>query len=190
VSWQGLRVATTVIATLVGVGLLCGLAWWLVAPRPGFRVEADGLYFLNQQPQEYIAADGWFALITVPVGLLAGMLVWRSTARAATGGLVGLALGALAGAAAAAAVGVFLGSSDPFSQPVGSLAEGALELRAWSVLLLEAGAAIGVWLVLDLLVLRPEPVEDTPLPNTFEQPVHVRVEPDPRPPGYGSVHDL
>ncbi len=189
-SREDLRVAMTVIASLVGVGLLCGLLWWLIAPRPGFRVEADGLYFLNQQPQEYIAADGWFALITVPVGLIAGMLVWRSTARAAMGGLVGLALGALAGAGAAAALGVLLGSADPFSEPVGTLTDGALELRAWAVLLLEAGAAVAVWLVLDLLVLRPEPIDDSPVPSTFEQPTHVRVDPDARPPGYGSVHDL
>ena len=71
---------------------------------------------------------------------------------------MGLFLGGLGGAAMAAAVGLLLGRADPFAAPVGSITEGALDIRAWGVVLFEAGLAVTVWLLLDLLVLRDDDV--------------------------------
>ncbi len=173
------RTAAGVVAVLLAVGLVAGVVWWWVAPQPFYRVEADGLYFLGDQPQEYVAADGWFAVITGLIGVCAGVVVWLRCRATGQGAVVGLFAGGLAGAALAAAVGMLLGSADPFAAPVGSISQGPLELRAWGVLLIEAGAALSVWLLLDLLVLRDEPGD------TFEVPSAAEDRPD-----YGAIRDL
>ncbi len=158
-----LRVAALVLGSLMIVGVLAGVLWWWLAPQPVYRVESDGLYFLSGQPQEYVASDGWFALVVVGVGAVAGVVVWIRNARHALGGLAGLMVGGLLGAGIAAAVGLGLGRADPWAAAVGTTAVGPLELRAWSVILLEAGMAVAVWLALDVLVLRPEPVTQDPI---------------------------
>lgn len=156
---SSVRTSAAVVLILGLVGAVAGVFWWWIAPQPGYRIETDGLYFLSAQPQQYIAADGWFAVMTVVIGLVAGAVVWVRCARAPLAGLVGLAVGALVGAAAMATVGMLLGRSDPYSGAVGTLSQGPLEIRAWSVLLLEAGVAVAVWLILDVLVERTDELD-------------------------------
>jgi hypothetical protein len=150
------RVAALLVLTLVGEGVVAGVVWRWVAPQPGYRVAEEGLLFLDPQPEAYVAAEGWFVVVTGVVGLVAGLVVWFRCRHAPWGALIGLFVGGLAGAAATAAVGMLLGRADPWSAPVGSLTQGSLELRAWGVVLVEAGIAVAVWLLLDLLVLPPE----------------------------------
>lgn len=176
------RTAATIVATLIGVGLVVGVLWWWVAPQPAYRVAEDGLYFVSDQPQEYVAADGWFAVLTGIVGLCAGIVVWSRCARAGLGAVAGLALGGLAGAAATAGVGLLLGRADPFAGALGTVVLGPLEIRAWGVLLVEAGLAVAVWLLLDLLVLRPE-ADPQPVILADDEPSDER-------PDYGAVRDL
>lgn len=177
-----LKVAAAVVGILLLVGVVAGVGWWWVAPQPTYRVAADGLYLVGDQPQEYVAADGWFALITAFVGAGAGLLAWLRVRRAGLGVVIGLFVGGLTGAAVAAGVGLFLGRSDPYAAPLDSVTQGPLELRAWGVLLVEAGVALSVWLLLDLLVLRDE--------QAAGQPVAADLVPPPDPPDYGAVRDL
>ena len=111
-------------------------------PSRTYRVESDGLYLAGSQPQAYVAADGWFLIITGLVGAIAGLVVWLRCRQTGLGGVVGLFLGGLGGAAVAAAVGLLLGREDPFAAPIGTITEGALEIRAWGVVLAEAGLAV------------------------------------------------
>jgi hypothetical protein len=180
------------------VGAVAGVVWWWISPQPGYRIETDGLYFLSAQPQQYIAADGWFAVLTVTIGLAAGITVWVRCSRDPLAGLLGLAVGGLVGAAVTATVGMVLGRSDPYSGPVGTLSQGPLEIRAWSVLLLEAGMAVAAWLIIDVLVVRsevsaPEPSarpELDPLPGQGLDPVLPPRTPDAGDVGYGAARDL
>ena len=87
------------------------------------------------------------------------LVVWlRCRADAGSGAVVGLFLGGLGGASLAAAVGLLLGATTRSPPPVGTITEGALDIRAWGVVLFEAGLAVTVWLLLDLLVLRDDDV--------------------------------
>ncbi len=200
-----LRTSAAVVLALGLVGAVAGIVWWWIAPQPGYRIETDGLYFLSAQPQQYIAADGWFAVLTVIIGLAAGVAVWVRCSRQPLAGLLGLMVGGLAGAVTTAAVGMILGRSDPYDGPVGALSQGPLEIRAWSVLLLEAGVAVAIWLIFDVLVLRtdqltPElasPADGPGLGPAFDPPSDspAAAGSSPRPPdvddvGYGAARDL
>ena len=140
---------------LILLGVAAGVVWWWIAPQPAYRVEPEGLFFVDPQPSAYIAAEGWFVVVTGVIGLAAGAFAWVRYRGAAWGALLGVLVGGLAGAAATAGVGMLLGRSDPWAAPVGSLTQGPLEIRAWGVLLVEAGLAVAVWLLLDLLMLPP-----------------------------------
>jgi hypothetical protein len=70
-----LQVATTV--AVVALGLPLGLLWAVVAPDVPVRVTDGGLSFTDAQPPQVVAGDGWFALLSVPFGILAAVGVWR-----------------------------------------------------------------------------------------------------------------
>lgn len=159
-----LRVGALTVLAMAGAGVLVGVLWWWVAPQPGYRVAEDGLLFLDPQPQAYVAGEGWFTLITAAVGVVAGATVWFHARRTPWGGLVGLVVGGLAGAGTAVVVGTLLGRSDPWAAAVGSLTQGPLAIHAWGVVLVEAGVALLVWLLLDLLLLAPGPSPSTERP--------------------------
>ena len=176
VTRRDLRVAAGITLALILLGVVAGVIWWWIAPQPGYRVEADGLFFIDAQPGAYVAAEGWFVVVTGMLGLAAGAFAWFRFRDAAWGALIGLFVGGLAGAAAAAGVGMLLGRADPWAAPVGSLTQGALVIRAWGVLLVQAGLGVAVWLLLDLLVLPPgDPgnvVAVDPVPELPMQDVH------------------
>ncbi len=188
-SRASLRTTAAVVLVLGLVGAVAGVIWWWIAPQPGYRIETDGLYFLSAQPQQYIAADGWFAVITAVIGLAAGVIVWTRYPRDPLAGLVGLAVGALVGAALTATVGMVLGRSDPYAGPIASLSQGPLEIRAWSVLLLEAGVAVAAWLILDVLVLRSDEPNSEPASPEPDRQLEPET-PDPDDVGYGAPRDL
>ena len=189
------RTAAGVVGLLLVVGIPAGLLWWWVAPQPLYRVAAEGLYLAGSQPQAAEAADGWFLIITGAIGVVAGVLVWLRCRETPLGALLGLFVGGLAGAALAAAIGLLLGREDPFAAAIGTLTDGSLEIHAWGVLLAEAGLAVVVWLLLDLLVLREEPAADRveaggdagpdPEPSGADGALPTEGEPD-----YGAVRDL
>lgn len=72
----GLRagLATALGLTLLGAPL--GLLWWRVAPAvPVIKVER-GAVAADPQPEQFIAADGWFVLLGLGFGVLSAVAVW------------------------------------------------------------------------------------------------------------------
>jgi hypothetical protein len=91
------RSALAVTAAVAATGLLLGLVWYLAAPTlPLLKVD-KGMAYTAPDPEEPIAADGWFTLLGLGLGVIVAILVWMLAER--TRGplqLIGLTLGALA----------------------------------------------------------------------------------------------
>lgn len=92
-------VAIVLATALLGVPF--GLLWSVVAPDVPVRVTERGPVYADAQPEQPIAADGWFAILALPVGVVAATGVWLATRRrgrgipallALTAGMVGAGL--------------------------------------------------------------------------------------------------
>jgi hypothetical protein len=93
--------ARTPVAVLVGIavavavlGVPFGLLWSVVAPDVPVLVTERGPAFADPQPEQLAAADGWFAILAIPFGVLVAAGVWLATRRGrGVPALVGLAAG-------------------------------------------------------------------------------------------------
>jgi hypothetical protein len=73
------RAAAAFVGIALAVGVLgapLGLLWAWVAPSVPVRMTSDGAVLVDAQPEEFIAADGWFALLGLGFGALAAIGVW------------------------------------------------------------------------------------------------------------------
>jgi hypothetical protein len=85
-----------VAAAVAGLGAPFGLLWSVVAPDVPVRVTDQGPAYGQAQPEQLVAADGWFAILAVPFGVLVAAAIWRLVRSArGTPGLVALTIGAL-----------------------------------------------------------------------------------------------
>lgn len=96
-----------VIAGTAALGVAAGFLWAAVAPHAAIVVIGRGAAdIVNPETSAYIAADGWFALISVAGGIISGLagylLAVRRHGPAAMGGVLA---GALAGALVARWIG-------------------------------------------------------------------------------------
>lgn len=73
----GLAIAVAV--ALLGVPF--GLAWAATAPDVPVIVTEGGPVYGVPQPEQPIAADGWFAILALPVGVIAAFGVWLAARR-------------------------------------------------------------------------------------------------------------
>ncbi len=121
-------------------GLPVGLLWYAVAPLARIIKRADGLYRAGGEGNEAaIAADGWFAFLTLLAGVLIALAVYLRTRPGRVVPLLALAAGGLLGAAVAWRVGVLLGPG-PIEETARGLAVGTrfdapLDVSALGVLL-------------------------------------------------------
>ncbi len=102
-----------VLTSLLVLGLLCGVLWWLlVHPAEFTKVRAGGAMNEVQLGRRF-DADGWYAVLAFVAGLPAGAALtwWRSRDPLLTSGL--LLVGAALAAAAMALTGHLLGPGDP-----------------------------------------------------------------------------
>lgn len=84
-------------ASLAVTGAPLGLLWSWLAPAVPVRVTADGVAFAEQHPQQVAAADGWFTLLGLGLGVLAAAAVWRWAPRLrGVAGVLGLTAGLVA----------------------------------------------------------------------------------------------
>ena len=91
-------------------GLPAGLLWWIISPLPPIEKRADGLYRAGGEGNESaIAADGWFAVIVLAVGIVVALLVYLRTRPSRLAPLVGLAVGGVLGSVVAWRFGALLG---------------------------------------------------------------------------------
>lgn len=74
----------TMLAVAAAVALLgvpFGLVWAVVAPDVPVVVTETEVFYAVPQPEQPIAADGWFAILGLPVGVLAAFGVWLGARR-------------------------------------------------------------------------------------------------------------
>ncbi len=145
------RVASTARATLwaVPAGALAGVVWWLVSPLARFEKAAGGAVGVGQASETAIAADGWFAVTALVVGVLAGLAVAFLARGDRLAALVGLTLAGLLGSLVAWRVGEALGPASIEVQAAGlrtgTRFDGPLNLSALGVLLVWPTASVIVF---------------------------------------------
>ena len=95
------------------LGLLAGLLWSVLAPRALLVVQSRGVaYVVNPETSAFIAADGWFCLLTALGGVICGLAGYLLLVRRyGTLPLVGLVLGGVAASLLAMWAGLLLGLS-------------------------------------------------------------------------------
>jgi hypothetical protein len=122
----------TLVTALLGVPL--GLLWTALAPSiPVIKVEG-GAVAAQPQPEEFVAADGWFSLLGLGFGVLMAIVVWLIVRRyRGPVGLVAVGLGAIGASVVAWRVGRQIGL-DAYhrlleSAPVGTAFDKPPDLR-------------------------------------------------------------
>lgn len=90
-------VVAAVVVALLGVPF--GLLWAALAPATPVIKTSDGAIYAESQPEQPIAADGWFSLLGLGFGVLVALGLWFAVRRYR--GPVGLFTGVLGGVGAA-----------------------------------------------------------------------------------------
>jgi Protein of unknown function (DUF2567) len=102
--------ALIVAAALAVAGVPLGLLWRQVAPKVEFVMTDGGATTVAPEPEEFVAADGWYLLITFATGVLAAVVVWALLRRRrGPVVLLGLVAGCVAGGVLTAWVGHQIG---------------------------------------------------------------------------------
>jgi len=151
--WRALlRVAVRFGLAAVVLGAVVGFLWSLLAPVPTFVATAQGLLYTDNLPGEYVAADGWFAVLGAAAGVLVAVvvLVRRGVSGVGIGTVVAVAALGVLGSLVAWRAGHSFSPADPGADgdgraAIGATVHGALDLSAHGVLL--------VWPVASLVVL-------------------------------------
>jgi hypothetical protein len=108
------RDALVVITVFLALGLVCGVLWWrLVDPAAFTKTHGGGGSMSESELAKRFNADGWYAVIAIVGGFVAGLLLtwwrWRDPLVTVVSVLVGSALAA----ALMAVVGHLLGPVAP-----------------------------------------------------------------------------
>nr|WP_319458799.1 DUF2567 domain-containing protein [Micromonospora sp. RTP1Z1] len=93
----GVTLGVALLLTVLGAPL--GLLWAAVAPDIPVVKTAEGAVYATPQPEQPIAADGWFSLLGLGFGVLAAIALWFLLRRRR--GPAGLLAGTLGGLGAA-----------------------------------------------------------------------------------------
>ncbi len=127
---------TALVLTLLGAVL--GLVWAAVAPSVPVVRTAGGVVLTQPQPEEFIAADGWFSLLGLGFGVLATIAGW-SILRRYRGpvGMLAVVIGTIGAALLAWQLGRQIGLAEFHrlleNAPVGRTFHKPPDLRAGSV---------------------------------------------------------
>jgi hypothetical protein len=109
------RSVLVTVATVLGVtvlGATLGLLWAALAPATPVVKTAEGAIYAQPQPEQPIAADGWFSLLGLGFGVLAALALWFLLRRhRGPLGLFATVVGALGAAVVAWQVGRRVGLS-------------------------------------------------------------------------------
>lgn len=162
---EDLRAGAVIVAVMSVLGALLGLVWQWWSPHGGLGFVVAPGQIQADETENWIAADGRFAMIVAVVGVLAGIVVWRR--RGTRGPVAGaaLAVGGLIGAVLTAAVGALLGGGSDHGKAGTLLKQLPLRVHMHSLLLLEATMAVLLYTVLTSFAVRddlgrPEPGDD------------------------------
>jgi len=167
-------------------GLIAGLGWLWVAPRPMLEVRDDAAYYLEGQQQLIIGQDGWFVVIMIATGVAIGLIAYLRWRRFGPVAVIGAVLAAGIAGVVAWRLGVWQGESELLSLPGpvadGTRSLGSLKLRAYGALFVGPVAAALVTLTAVLAYGTGPPAAATRVP----QPPHETLDP-PQPPEAPSV---
>jgi len=142
----GRGVLRLVVASLI-VAVVMGIVWNFVAPTPKYVATKGAFYFASDLPGEFMAMDGWFAVLGVIAGVVLAAVALLRT-RPGTLEVVTLALCGIGGSYLAWGVGHVLGPSRPHATASivdGTIAHGQLTIGAKGVLV--------VWPIVSLAVV-------------------------------------
>ena len=140
-----MRAAALLAGVLVVVGVLAGVLWSVISPH-GQGVVVTKTEIIPFEQENWIAADGRFAIITAAIGLIVGAAAWFWRARRGPVLVVGLAIGAGLGALLTALVGYWL-SSGHDSGAVNTQVRFRIHVHAHGLIALEAVLALAAYLV-------------------------------------------
>jgi hypothetical protein len=123
------------VLALILLGAPLGLLWHALAPGVPLVKTANGVILTQPEPEEFIAADGWFSLLGLGFGVLAAIAVWLILRRyRGPVGMVVVILGAIGAATLAWRLGREIGLSGYHrllqSAPVGATFAKPPDLRA------------------------------------------------------------
>lgn len=139
------RDVLVVLGSLLVLGVLAGMLWWLLVDPAQFTKTAQGGAMSENELGKRFDADAWFAVIGLAAGVVAGLVLsaWRSRDPLLVSGL--LLVGSLLAAGAMLLVGRLLGPGDTGAAlraaKVGAKVPETLGLDTWLAVL---GWPIGV----------------------------------------------
>lgn len=106
-------VAAGALVIIAALGAVVGWIWAEVAPRIRAIRTEGGFAYADPSPEQAVAADGWFAILGLSAGLVAGLLAWMLLRRhRGVGVLVAVTAGSLAAAYLAWWVGYTIGEAE------------------------------------------------------------------------------
>ncbi|MET7949634.1 DUF2567 domain-containing protein [Micromonospora sp. NPDC005324] len=107
---RALAAVLAAVLALAALGVPLGLLWAALAPDTPVLKTAEGAIYAEPQPEQPIAADGWFSLLGLAFGLLVALALWFVLRRRrGPVGLLAAVLGALVAAPVAWQVGRRIG---------------------------------------------------------------------------------
>ncbi|MDP9861890.1 MULTISPECIES: hypothetical protein [Streptosporangium] len=144
---------TVTVLVLGLLGVVAGVLWSLLAPRPPYVMTKQGPLLADPSTQTLIAADGWFAVVTGVLGLACGAVGYTLSRRGRPLAVVlGLAAGGLLGAYLTLEVGraVNLGTQSVTAAGTAvTLIPGPLGLTAQGVMCAWPLLAVGLFFALE-----------------------------------------
>jgi len=153
-----------ILAGFLVLGVVCGVAWWLLVEPAEFTKTRDGSVMGEVDLTQRFAPDGWYAVVALVAGFATGLVAtWRRSRdpRLTTFLVV---VGSVVAAAAMAVVGAALGPGDPDAV----LASAARGTTAPAALAVSAGVTYLMWPIAvvsgALMVLWSSPGEAQPAP--------------------------
>jgi hypothetical protein len=191
-------VAAVVASASLGLGLVAGVVWEAVAPRPGVVARDDTAIVDPLTTAAFFGSAAWFVVVAAVTGVLLAAAAWWPTRDDGVGALVGLAVGGLLGAVVAWRVGQWLGP-DPVSAvpPPGARVDGPLRLDAYGALFAWPIAAVTTYFALTVGFARASavPPADATSEETSAATSEVDGEPsawasDGRGGGIGQTHEV
>jgi hypothetical protein len=73
---RAVRLALLAVLASSVLGVPLGLLWAALAPDTPVLKVADGAIYAEPQPEQPVAADGWFSLLGLGFGVLAALALW------------------------------------------------------------------------------------------------------------------
>jgi hypothetical protein len=77
-TWRVLARLGGFAAASLGLGAAAGVVWWLLVKPPAYELNSNGGATTSERGlTQFIAADAWFCVIGLVVGVLIGIAAWR-----------------------------------------------------------------------------------------------------------------